>query len=712
MMEEILIRIASLFWPELKMFSGQRRYVGVSEVLTTLYAVPLAAAGFIWLVLVTDLSLIPKVWPLMLFFGVMMVLFRKLGFFMIAEIRAGRYASSDGSMESMVLWGAVFLIGPLALWLAVILSVFDFITRWKTAAPLIDRWSRARNFCQYHTSSVLATLISLEVYQRIGGSIPIVDLSSPSIVFAMTAIITHYALILASWAPYIAYSIWTQARLTSNHSVRPLATFLLIALGLPFLAHPFSILAAGLYQQNGIFTFLFLFTGLVLVALLTRQLSWAAESRRQQSRQIMKLEELSRDILSSPPDASSLPLLLREHIPSMFPSGRVAVWLENNSFLMNYPFDWEPEIEPAWEWLKAHEGPHCFVDRAPLPWQDSLQQHNAVVVYTIPDAKTNLPIGCVYLELFSLAQPWDAKSLANLFPAVQSLSAQVASARQHAEIYQQALAYQRVTQELALAGRIQASFLPDELPPLPGWELAVTLLPARETSGDFFDLIPLENGKVGILIADVADKGVGAALYMALSRTLIRTYAIEFGEDDPQPEVVLFAANGRILNDARAELFVTAFYGILDPGSGTLTYCNAGHPAPLLVRSEGDVDVEFLRATGMPIGIEEDQFWERVTVQILPGDALVLYTDGVPDAQDSEGRFYEEKMLLDVVRSSRGQAAQDIQDLILSDVQEYSSGVQQFDDITLMVIGREKEITKTEQNDPVMSQGTAGGMNP
>ncbi len=140
-----------------------------------------------------------------------------------------------------------------------------------------------------------------------------------------------------------------------------------------------------------------------------------------------------------------------------------------------------------------------------------------------------------------MAQPWDRQALIALFPAVKTLADQIASALHQAQVYEETLAYQRAAQEIAFAGKIQSSFLPNEMPRLQGWELAVTLLPARETSGDYFDFIPLPDGKFGILVADVADKGLGAALYMALSRTLIRTYAIEYL--DSLPEVIFFSAN-------------------------------------------------------------------------------------------------------------------------------------------------------------------------
>ena len=263
----------------------------------------------------------------------------------------------------------------------------------------------------------------------------------------------------------------------------------------------------------------------------------------------------------------------------------------------------------------------------------------------------------------------------------------LASTIQQAEVYEQSLDFQSITQELRLAGKIQASFLPNKFPPIAGWQLAVTLLPARETSGDYFDVIELEDGRLGILIADVADKGVGSALYMALSRTLIRTYAEEY---DADPEVVFFAANNRLLKDARANLFITTFYGILDPSEGILTYCNAGHNPPFLIRETENETVESLTRTGIAMGIEEDTTWYSETVAIEPGDIMVFYTDGIPDAQDQDGNFFDDERIIDIARTNMDRLAHEIQSSIIDEVQNFAGNIPQTDDITLMILVRNK----------------------
>jgi serine phosphatase RsbU (regulator of sigma subunit) len=255
----------------------------------------------------------------------------------------------------------------------------------------------------------------------------------------------------------------------------------------------------------------------------------------------------------------------------------------------------------------------------------------------------------------------------------------------------EALYLRRINRELALAWQIQAGFLPDCLPDIPGWQLAATLRPSRETSGDFYDLISLPGGRLGILVADVADKGMGAALFMVLSRTLIRTYAVQH---HTQPELVLGATNQRILMDVDTGQFVTVFYGILDPTAGTFTYANAGHNPPYVLRrdkssgvQDGDA-VQELRRTGIPVGISQDADWEQKTAQLAPGDVLILYTDGITEAQNPQGEFFGEARLLQAAQANLELPAQDIQSALMAQVHEFTVDAHQSDDITLAVLVR------------------------
>jgi predicted ATPase/serine phosphatase RsbU (regulator of sigma subunit) len=265
-----------------------------------------------------------------------------------------------------------------------------------------------------------------------------------------------------------------------------------------------------------------------------------------------------------------------------------------------------------------------------------------------------------------------------------------------AELYADAMAHGQVAQELVVAGQIQTSFLPGP-PSLPGWQVLATLKPARATSGDFYDFIPLPNGRWGIVIADVADKGMGAALYMALSRTLIRTFATQYHAN---PEVALRVTNSRILTDVQATTFVTVFYGVLDPRTGTLHYCNAGHNPPYLIRPGGAADGEIvarpLNRTGMALGVTRDAKWEQATAQIETGDLLVLYTDGITEAPGADGSQFGEERLLRVLQATAAaplgavRVARGVHDGLLAAVYAFTGDVPQFDDISLVVVARDQ----------------------
>jgi DNA-binding NarL/FixJ family response regulator len=243
----------------------------------------------------------------------------------------------------------------------------------------------------------------------------------------------------------------------------------------------------------------------------------------------------------------------------------------------------------------------------------------------------------------------------------------------------------KLNQELALAGKIQADLLPANPPQLHGWELAAILEPARETSGDFFDFIPLANGNWGIVIADVSDKGMGAALFMALCSTLIRTYATHY---PALPALAISTVNDRILTDSRGDMFVTVFYGVLEPDTGRLRYVNAGHNPPYLFSFKKSKPVESLAKTGMALGVLPDAHWEQKMIKFTPGDLLLLYTDGVTEAQDKAGRFFGQDRLLKIARALHGRSAAEVQDTVLTEIDCFCGEASQADDIALMTIVR------------------------
>ena len=311
--------------------------------------------------------------------------------------------------------------------------------------------------------------------------------------------------------------------------------------------------------------------------------------------------------------------------------------------------------------------------------KDRAQEMGWHSLLTMPLRARDHPIGI--LEVYTYEE-WQVTSWQRELLAL--LAKEAAVAIENARLYEQA--QQSIARELTMAGQIQASFLPRDVPHVPGWQLAAALEPARETGGDFYDFIRLPNGRWGLVVADVADKGLGSALYMASCCTLIRTYAVEY---HTRPDHVLSATNGRLLTDTQAGVFVTAFYGILDPASGALTYCNAGHTPPYILSAQNTDQVRALPRTGMPLGIEADATWKSETVRLGPGDVLLLYTDGITEALDEQGEFFRSERLLEVVQANLGRPAREIQDALLAEVHQFMGHRPQFDYITLLIVARD-----------------------
>jgi DNA-binding NarL/FixJ family response regulator len=244
-----------------------------------------------------------------------------------------------------------------------------------------------------------------------------------------------------------------------------------------------------------------------------------------------------------------------------------------------------------------------------------------------------------------------------------------------------------LTRELVMAGRIQADILPEEAPIIPGWDVAAVLQPARETSGDFYDFMPLSVHKWGLVVADVTDKGMGAALLMALTSTLMRTYAARF---PTLPAFTLSTVSERILSDTRGGMFVTAFFGILETHTGRFIFANAGHPPGYLISlKKGRETVDRLVRTGMALGVSEDARWKQKSLRLEPGDVLVVYTDGITEAADQTGKSFGEERLLEVILARSRARAEEICSAVLEEVRRFTGSSPRQDDIALVVIKRD-----------------------
>jgi serine phosphatase RsbU (regulator of sigma subunit) len=253
----------------------------------------------------------------------------------------------------------------------------------------------------------------------------------------------------------------------------------------------------------------------------------------------------------------------------------------------------------------------------------------------------------------------------------------------------QVLAHKKLTLELAEAGRIQHSLIPTTSPLIENFQVSGVLLSAREMSGDFYDYYQLDQNRSGIVIADVADKGAGAALYMAMSRSLLRTYAIEA---QLPPEQAMAEVNRRLLNDTPNGIFLTAFLGILDHQSGQLIYVNAGHNPPYLIQeNQGQTTIIPLEKTGPLVGIFSESVWETGKILIHPGDTLALYTDGITEAQNIAGDYFGQGQFINSLTSNLVLEAEPYRNAILKNVLSFTGDAPRLDDITLVILKRNNQ---------------------
>jgi serine phosphatase RsbU (regulator of sigma subunit)/anti-sigma regulatory factor (Ser/Thr protein kinase) len=267
---------------------------------------------------------------------------------------------------------------------------------------------------------------------------------------------------------------------------------------------------------------------------------------------------------------------------------------------------------------------------------------------------------------------------------LDNLAAQAAPALRVGQLVREqeaeAVTRQRFEQELEVARLIQQNFLPKELPDLPGWQVAAYYRPAREVGGDFYDVIPLPDGRVGFVVGDVTDKGVPAALVMSATRSVLRASAQRLIE----PGEVLEHVNEHLCPDMPEKMFVTCLYGVLDPESGHLRFANAGHDLPYVKTAGGVVE---LRARGMPLGLMPGMHYEEKEATLEPGESVLLHSDGVVEAHDPDRGMFGFPRLKETVADTPG--GQELIDRVLSDLDAFTGpGSEQEDDITMVTLQR------------------------
>jgi hypothetical protein len=243
---------------------------------------------------------------------------------------------------------------------------------------------------------------------------------------------------------------------------------------------------------------------------------------------------------------------------------------------------------------------------------------------------------------------------------------------------------QRVTQELEIARTVQTTFLPNTTPDVPGFDTAAICEPAQETGGDYYDIICIDDDKAAIAIGDVSGKGIQAAFYMTFAKGVIHSLCSIF----PSPKTMLFRVNKLFNQNATRGTFISMIYGVLDPKDRSFTYIRAGHNPMLYKKANGEM--EWLQPKGVAIGMTKGQLFNKVmeedTITIDKGDVVVLYTDGITEAQNENEEFYDEKRLYKLLKREKTQSAEELRDLIIEDVRTFIGNARQYDDMTLVVI--------------------------
>ncbi|MCX7706513.1 MAG: GAF domain-containing protein [Anaerolineae bacterium] len=316
--------------------------------------------------------------------------------------------------------------------------------------------------------------------------------------------------------------------------------------------------------------------------------------------------------------------------------------------------------------------------RVPETWRE---RFGSRTILAVPLLVADEPIGAL------LADDVDATHLFSprRIRILSGIANQAAIAIENARLQAQEAERARLSRELELAHDIQRRLLPMQAPALPGYQIVYRWRSAREVGGDFFDFMHLAPDRLGLVVADVSDKGIPAALYMMFARTLLRVVAFS-GRD---PAAALARANELMLADSTSDMFVTAYYSVLDCRGHQLTYASAGHNLAYFCPADG-AEPRPMITRGIALGIVEEAEFEQKTLKLAPGDVVLFYTDGAVDALNAQGEAFGEERLAALLQGQRHAPAEVIADAIDAAVREFAATTPQYDDFTLILIKREE----------------------
>ncbi len=319
------------------------------------------------------------------------------------------------------------------------------------------------------------------------------------------------------------------------------------------------------------------------------------------------------------------------------------------------------------KWLRFHPASHSA---------EALRQGARLLISVPVMIKSDL-FGVLLVEEAAGGRRFRSRRL----EIINGIAQQASLAIQNDRLQQEMVVRERLETEVQLARQIQQTFIPEKLPHHPEWELAARWKTARQVGGDFYDVIELSNHRLGLFIADVADKGVPAALFMALTRTLVRAAIAE----SSSPAVVLRRVNELLVPDTRQGMFVTAVYAVLDQTNGEFTYANAGHNPPLWIHA--DRTIHKLTRTAVALGVIESDDIQEKSIRIAPGDSVFLYTDGLTEAFAADGGMFGEQRLEQAVLCGAS-TADEMLDAVETRVNEFIGAEPPSDDSTMLVLKR------------------------